>query len=79
MVFFSFLSRVFPQYEEPVAGESSIDMPAFIAIFCYLILIPLFMGVVQIGAKIFKTGEQINKTVEKKETINTKVVEDALE
>ena len=78
--FFLFpFTGIFPQYQEPIAGESSIDMPAFIAIFCYLILFPLFMGVVQIGAKIFKTGEQINKTVEKRETINTKVVEDALQ
>ncbi len=70
---------IFPQFEDPVPGQSGVDMPAFVAIFCYLILIPLAMGVVQIGAKIFKTGEQTNKTVEERQTVDTKVVDKALE
>jgi hypothetical protein len=70
---------IFPHADDLLPGRSAIDTTALFAIFCYLILIPLAMAVVQLGAMIMKTGKQVNETVDQKKTVDATLVEDSIE
>ncbi len=57
---------IFPQLQdEIVAGKSALDAQAFLAFFCYLVLIPLAMAVVSIVINMLKTRKQADEIIEK--------------
>ena len=59
-------SGIFPYYNDTlVAGRSSFDAPATVAIFCYTVLTLFAVGIDLIVTKMMKTEEQVDEVVEK--------------
>lgn len=70
---------IFPQLRtNPVAQEIIFDSAAFIALFSYLLVIPLTMAIVAIVASMFKTNKQVHETVEKDTLIDPSDVDTAV-
>ena len=58
---------IFPQVQDQiVAGEMAVDISALIAGFCYNILIPVAMIIIQIGASILRMRKKAKEAIEKK-------------
>jgi YggT family protein len=71
---------IFPQYRDVIiAGESSVDVSAFIALFCSNILIFLAMGIIYIGTRIIKTRKQAKETLEQSKPVDATEAEHAVE
>jgi YggT family protein len=62
---------IFPQYHDDIiAGKSSIDISAFIALFCSNILIFLAMTIIYISTRMVKTRKQARETLEKSKPVD---------
>jgi hypothetical protein len=70
---------ILPEMDNELPGEPSVDTPAFIAFFCYIVLILLAMAVIQIGSMIMRSNKKVKKTLEEERTIDTTVVDDVVE
>jgi hypothetical protein len=67
---------IFPQYNDRIiAGDMTVDMSAFIAGFCYNVLVITAMVVIQIVASIMRTRRQQQESVKKGKPINTNPVD----
>jgi hypothetical protein len=67
---------IFPQYNDTiVAGDMTFDMSAFIAGFCYNILIITAMIVIQIVVSIIRARRQKEESLKKGRPINTQPVD----
>lgn len=70
---------IFPQFQDTMtSGQIKFDAGAVIAMFCYLLIILLIMGVVAIISNMRKTKRQVNETVKKDTVINTTRVDEAV-
>jgi hypothetical protein len=70
---------ILPESGTAISGRSSIDIPAFLAIFCYLLLIPLAMSVIQITCTIMKSTKKAKESIEGNEPVDTTVVDEVVE
>jgi hypothetical protein len=65
--------------ESLLPGRSTIDTAAFIALFCYIILIGLAMSVVQLVSMMIKSGKKTKDTVEQEKPVDTTIVDEVVE
>ena len=71
---------IFPRFREDIiAGEPTVDVSAFIALFCLNILIVLLMSVIYITARMVKTRKQARETVETSKPLDAIEAEDAVD
>ena len=71
---------IFPQYRNDiVAGHMSVDISAFIALFCSNVLIVLSMCIIYVATRMVKTRKQTSETMEKSKPVDASAAEQAVE
>lgn len=70
---------IVPEADPGLPTHSIIDSPAFLGLFCYIILIGLAMVVIQLGSMIFKSTKKVQKTIERDQPVDSTVVDEVVE
>jgi hypothetical protein len=71
---------IFPQYRDEIIAEKiSVDISAFIGLFCLNILVLLAMSIIYVSTRMIKTRKKTEETVEKSKTVDTTVAEQSVD
>ena len=71
---------IFPQFrDEIIAGKTTVDISAFISLFCSNVFVLLTMSVIYVVARMVKTRKQTAETVEKSKSVDATEAEQTVE
>ena len=65
-------------HDSIIGGQPAFDFSAFIALFCYNILVLMAMGLLQIVCSMIKANKQVTETLQKGKPADTRIVDRAL-
>jgi hypothetical protein len=69
---------IFPEPSDPGTG-AAFDTTAMIGMFSYLIFVTVAMVVVQVVAAMLKTKRQVKETLDREQSIDARIVDEAIE
>lgn len=69
--------NIFPQFHDiPIKAEPTFDASAFIAIFSYLFLVLLAIGIIYLIFRIVKTEKTVKEVLKKNQPVNKEILHD---